>query len=78
MLEEKREYDEQNRLKAKWYEDENGLRNGKYEEWYDNGNLKIECMFKDNEIIDYLKKYNENGLLDSSSNFYDGVEKIIN
>ena len=64
MLEEKREYDEQNRLKARWYEDENGLKQGEYNKYFrGTGKLMEEGQYVDGKKEGEWKLYSSNGLL---------------
>jgi antitoxin component YwqK of YwqJK toxin-antitoxin module len=37
-------------IKERYYIDENGFRQGMYEEFYENGKLKTKCTFKDDKM----------------------------
>ena len=69
MLEEKKEYWKNGKLKAKWYEDENGDLEGEYKEWYENGNLKIIKNYKDGKLNGVVTLYYPNGNLKVTGKF---------
>ena len=46
-----------------------GLKDGKYFEYWNNGNLSTEIDYKDNMVHGYIKKYNPNGELWSVSKY---------
>lgn len=60
MLEEKKEYWKNGNLKAKWYEDENGLKQEEYEEWYENGNIKAIKNYKNGQLNGVITLYYPN------------------
>ena len=39
------------------------MRDGKYQQWYADGTLQVECFFKDNERDSVFKQYHPNGQL---------------
>ena len=75
MLEEKREYDEQNRLKARWYEDENGIRQGKHLIYYENGNIHRNKSYINNNPTGHNTEYDLNGNI-TSLDFFINNQKI--
>ena len=52
-----------------YYEDDNGLRQGEYKDYYDNGKLDIHCYYKDNKYHGIYKEYYYNGKLYNICNF---------
>ncbi len=63
----------------KWKEVEyiNGLMNGEYKEWYENGNLYYHCFYKDGILDGICKIFSENGNLCWMITYKEGVRDGI-
>ena len=55
-----------------YYEDDNGLIQGEYKDYYDNGKLCIHCYYKDNILLGIYKRYHDNGNLFNICNYING------
>ncbi|WP_349764113.1 hypothetical protein [Fusobacterium sp. SYSU M8D902] len=75
MLKEKKEYFENGKLKAKWYENENGFKSGVTAEYYDNGIIKEHSYYGKNGKKDGMfLRYNKNGQYIKQGIYRDGIE----
>ena len=52
-----------------YYKDDNGLKQGEYKRYYDNGKLYIHCYYKDNKHHGIFKEHHQNGKLYNICNF---------
>ena len=60
-------------VKFKYYIDENGLKQGLFESFYENGNPFIKCTFKDNRLDSLYEEFYENGQLEIRYTCKDGI-----
>ena len=58
-------------VKGKGYVDDNGLKQGEWEGYYDNGELESKGNYKDGKRDGYWEDYWDNGQLESKGNFVD-------
>jgi len=56
--------------------DSKGLKQGRWKYFYDNNNVKLEGVFKDDKKNGYFKDYDENGSLLSVKKFVNDVEQV--
>ena len=56
-----------------YYEDDNGLRQGEYKSYYNNGKLSVHCYFKDDKLHGIYKRYHDNGNLKNICNMVNDV-----
>jgi antitoxin component YwqK of YwqJK toxin-antitoxin module len=54
----------------------NGIREGEYKEYHENGQLWVICNYIDGKIEGELKSYHNNGQLEAICNYIDGVKSI--
>ncbi len=52
--------------------DAEGLKQGDWKEFYDNGNIKAEMTYRDDKLHGYYKEYNEKGILTLTMLYDDG------
>ena len=57
-----------------YYKDDNGLKQGEYKSYYNNGKLDIHCYYKDDKLHGIYKSYYTNGKLRNICNFINGKE----
>jgi antitoxin component YwqK of YwqJK toxin-antitoxin module len=74
---EKTEYYDSKELKAKYYvsRKEPGLKQKEYKEYYKSGKIKIECVYKDDNIEGLYSYFYENGQKAMEGNFVHGVKE---
>ena len=75
MREEKKEYWENGNLKAKWYEDENGLKRGSNEEYWKNGLIKEHSYYENGKKHGMFLRYNLKGQYIKNGRYENGVEQ---
>ena len=51
----------------------NGIRSGKYTEYYETGSIKIDCMIENDKLHGYYKKYFPNGYLQVKAETKNGL-----
>ena len=57
-------YDEaKTKVNERYYVDKNGLRQGLYESFYENGQLRRRCTYKDGKLDGLYESFYENGQL---------------
>ena len=62
-------------VKGKGYMDDNGLKQGEWEGYYDNGELESKGNYKDDKKVGYWEHYyNGNGELSSKGNYKNDVK----
>lgn len=55
--------------------DENGNRTGKWKGSYPDNTIRYEANFKDGKPVGIMKRYNQEGILVVTMNFYDGTDR---
>ena len=65
-------YDEaKTKVKERYYIDENGLRQGMYESFYENGNNGIRCTYKDSELNGLYEEFDVNNKIRAKCDYKD-------
>ena len=63
-------YDEaKTKVNERYYVDKNYLRQGLYEQFYENGQLRRRCTYKDGKLNGLYKSFHENGKLEERFTF---------
>ena len=57
-----------------YYEDDNGLFQGEYKSYYDNGKIDAHCYYKDGQFHGIYKEYYTNGNLFNICNYINDEE----
>lgn len=70
-MSEKNYYDN-GKLKSEFEKNDNGKLDGIYREYYENGQLKLECTYKDGQLDGISKEYYKNNQLSCEYNFKNG------
>jgi antitoxin component YwqK of YwqJK toxin-antitoxin module len=66
------EYYDDGKIKRAYSVDENGNKQGPYERYYENGQLRIKCTYKDGKEDGPYELYHENGQLEEKCTYKDG------
>ena len=62
---------EKTKVKERYYIDENGLRQGMYESFYENGNNGIRCTYKDSELNGLYEEFDVNNKIRAKCDYKD-------
>ena len=65
-------YHKNDKVKSEYYVNNNGKRNGKYIQWYENGNKNTECFYKDGNLEGEYKQWWYNGNKRTEYSYKDG------
>ena len=69
-------YDDGN-IRSVYKEDENGLKQGIYDEYSEEGRLKIECFYKDDKKNRHFHEYDNEGRLKLMCSYKDGKKEVL-
>jgi antitoxin component YwqK of YwqJK toxin-antitoxin module len=69
------EYYDDGTIKYAYHIDENGIEQGPYEEYHENGRLKEKCTYKDGKYDGPYEEYHDNGQLKVKYTYKDGEIK---
>ncbi len=66
------EYYDNDKIKCAYSVDENGNRQGPFESYYDNGQLRAKCTYKDGKFDGSYEEYHKNGQLYKKCTYKNG------